>query len=74
MVNDLSGDLMANNTRAQEREFTFHDKEIRVANSRSCIVNLNNSTNTWTKKYRIIWHTTKNKIRSTLVRNNIVLY
>lgn len=37
MVDDLPGDLMANHARAGEREFTFHDMEIRVANSTSCI-------------------------------------
>lgn len=37
MVNNLPGDLMANNTRTREREFTFQNMEIRVANSASCI-------------------------------------
>jgi hypothetical protein len=37
MVDHLPGDLMPNNARAREREFAFHDLEIGVANSTSCI-------------------------------------
>ena len=37
MVDDLPGDLVANNAGASEREFTFDDMEIRVADSTGCI-------------------------------------
>lgn len=36
MVDNLPGDLMAHNTRAGERDFSFHDMEIGVAHPASC--------------------------------------
>jgi hypothetical protein len=36
MVHDLPGDLMAHNTGAGERDFSFHDMEVRVADTTSC--------------------------------------
>ena len=36
MVDNLPGDLMAHNTRAGERDFSFHDMEIGMADTASC--------------------------------------